>query len=340
MGNEIKLRVTPLSTKARLLIELRKNAGKPVSGSKLAADLGISRVSVWKGIQSLINASYPVETLNSGYVIPPELHNDFLYPWEFLQNEYKFNHYNNVSSTMDAARDLAMNKAAEDGTLVIAEKQEKGKGRGCNAWLSSQGGLYFTIIERPALNIADYCLPLMLYQIAVARVLASRLGKQFTLRWPNDVYAGKRKIAGILTELEGEGDSVKWLTIGIGVNVNNTVPLEGTVSCSDLAGRPVLRREILLEILNEAERLKKFSGTGIAYAQGNRFLAAEWNALAGCIGKKAAVLIPGTGNQVTKSRVVARGIYSGIDPAGRCVIKTQDEKEMLHFSPGPVSVVF
>jgi BirA family biotin operon repressor/biotin-[acetyl-CoA-carboxylase] ligase len=151
------------------------------------------------------------------------------------------------------------------------------------------------------------------------------------LRWPNDLYIDRRKIAGVMTEIAGEGDLINWLTIGIGVNVNNAVPSEKAVSCADIIGHTVSRREVLLKIMSEAERLKKHTNSGTAYAQGNRFLAAEWNSLADCMGAKVAV--------VYANKICARGIFAGIDPAGRCIIKSENEKGSLYFNPGPVSVV-
>jgi len=68
------------STKARLVEVLRAGNGRSISGGKLAVDLGISRVAVWKGIQSLVKAGYSVDTLESGYSLDPESPSDFLYP--------------------------------------------------------------------------------------------------------------------------------------------------------------------------------------------------------------------------------------------------------------------
>jgi BirA family biotin operon repressor/biotin-[acetyl-CoA-carboxylase] ligase len=171
----------------------------------------------------------------------------------------------------------------------------------------------------------------MLFQIAAARALGSLCGKPVHLRWPNDLYMGKRKIAGVMTELAGEADRINWLTIGIGVNVNNAVPSEKAVSCAGITGHTVSRREVLLKILSEVEQLKKRTRSGTAYAQGNRLLAAEWNFLADCMGAQVAV--------VYANRICARGTFAGIDPAGRCIIKSEGGKGTLYFNPGPVSVV-
>jgi len=319
-----------VSTKAKVLMALREKAGKPASGGALAKDLGVSRVAVWKGIQALVEAGYPIETGMSGYALEPGKADDFLYPWEFGEQEPLFHFINSTGSTMDNARKLAAQGLAAG--IITAEKQSAGKGRNGNIWASRQGGLYCTILDRPGMSIADYSLPAMIFQIAVARVVGSLCGKRAQVRWPNDVYIDKRKIAGLITELEGEGDIISWLAIGIGINVNNAAPSGRAVSCAEILHTPVSRREVLLKILNEAQRLKKKAASGAAYSQGNRLLADEWNALADGIGAKVAV--------VDKERTLARGIFAGVDPAGRCIIKAEGGKGALYFNPGPVSVVF
>jgi BirA family biotin operon repressor/biotin-[acetyl-CoA-carboxylase] ligase len=197
--------------------------------------------------------------------------------------------------------------------------------------------------------MADYSLPVMAFQIAIARVVTSLCGKQAKLRWPNDVYVDGRKIAGVMTELEGEGDFINWLATGIGVNVNNSAPSPRAVSCRDIAGRRFSRRDVLLKIIDEAEKIQKQTGSGTAYSQGNRLLAAEWNSMADCFGGKAAVIGSAGGDTATagagglqeaKDRILARGIFNGVDPAGRCIIKPEDGKGSLFFNPGPVSIIF
>jgi BirA family biotin operon repressor/biotin-[acetyl-CoA-carboxylase] ligase len=338
--------VNKLSTKAKLLMVLREKAGKPVSGSALAQDIGVSRVAVWKGIQSLCESGYPIESKAPGYAMDPEKPADFLYPWEFGENEARFRYYSSTGSTMDRARDFAVQGLAA-GTVIIAEKQNAGRGRNGRTWASRQGGLFCTILDRPRMGLADYCLPAMLCQIAIARVLGSVCGKAALLRWPNDVYIDNRKIAGVLTELAGEGDLVKWLATGIGINVNNQIPAGKTVSCAEITGHTLSRRDILLRIIGETERVRKHSYSGTAYAQGNRLLADEWNSMADCIGARAVVTDSGWGDlpragaaQGVKDRKLAKGIYEGIDPAGRCIIKSEHGKGSLFFNPGTVSVIF
>jgi len=338
MVNAKRKSIPKVSTKAKLLMALREKAGRPVSGGALAQDLGVSRVAVWKGIQALSDAGYSIETTVSGYTLDPGKANDFLYPWEFGDKEPLFHFVNNTGSTMDQARSLAVQGLASG--VVTAERQSAGRGRNGNAWASQQGGLYCTILDRPGMALADYSLPAMVFQIAIARVLSSLCGKPARLRWPNDVYIDNRKIAGLMTELEGEGDIINWLAIGIGVNVNNAAPSGRAVSCVEILGHRVFRREVLLKILNEAQRLKKKTMSGAAYSQGNRMLADEWNSLADCIGAKATVVASVHAPGEQRGRTLARGIFAGVDPAGRCIIRTENGKGALYFNPGPVSIIF
>jgi len=335
------------STKARLVEVLRDENGRPISGGKLATDLGISRVAVWKGIQSLIKAGYPVDTLESGYSLDPESPSDFLYPWEFGENESMFRYFENTGSTMDRMREYAV-QGNVSGTVVIAGTQDAGKGRLGRSWVSEQGGLYFTVLERPVqvspMALTDYRLPLMLHQIAVARVLGSLCGKPARLRWPNDVYIGDRKIAGLMTELSGEGDSIRWLASGIGINVNNPAPMDGSVSCAELIGHPISRRELLLKIIDEARRIKRQMDYDKAYATGNQLLADEWNSMADRIGAGVSLMDLGSADGTIRARKkrppLAKGIFAGTDSVGKCVIRKENGEGIMCFNAGIASLVY
>jgi len=337
MNTKIKL-----TSKAHLLAILREKQGLPVSGTNLAKEIGISRVAVWKAVQSLIDAGYSIETGESGYLLNPINEKDFLYPWEFGERENFFYHFKNTTSTMDNARELAL-RGIPGGTVITAEKQSAGKGRSGRTWVSRPGGLFFTILERPRLAITEYTLISLIMQIAVVRVLSSVCGKQAFLRWPNDIYINRRKISGVTSEISGEGDLITWLSVGIGVNVNNPAPSAKATSCMEVTGKEHSRREILEKILEEIELLKKKFTSSAAYSQGNRFIAEEWNSLADCIGAKATIFEPDNKNEnlIDKpGKILARGIFSGIDPAGRCILKMEDGKGNLYFNQGSVSLAF
>jgi len=339
----MKEKTRELSSKAKLLILLREKQGSPLSGSVLAKELGVSRVAIWKTVQALVEAGYSIETGETGYLLDPKKEKDFLYPWEFGEKENLFYHYKSTGSTMDRARELALRGTAT-GAVITAEKQSAGRGRYGRTWVSRQGGLFFSILERPRLAIADYTLLSLVMQIAVARTVTSFCGKKACLRWPNDVYINRRKIAGITTEISGEGDLISWLSGGVGVNVNNPTPSGKATSCAEVTGRQFSRRVILGKILDEIENVKKQFSSSAAYFQGNHALAAEWNSLSDSVGAKAIVFESENKTEdysLDKSgRILARGVFAGIDPAGRCILKTEGEKGNLYFNQGSVSLAF
>jgi len=333
--------ISGLTSKARLLAILREKQGERISGGLLAKEIGISRVAVWKTVQALTQAGYSVETNDNGYLINPKNEKDFLYPWEFGEKENLFFHYMNTGSTMDRAREQAL-RGAEGGSVFTAEKQTAGRGRSGRTWVSRQGGLFFTMLERPRLAIADYSLLSLVTQIAVARTVSSVCGKKAHLRWPNDIYINRQKIAGVTTEISGEGDLISWLSCGVGVNINNAVPSAKAVSCAEITGHHISRRAVLNLILNEIENVKKAFTSVAVYSQGNRKLAAEWNSHSDSIGAKTVVFEPedkiADFSPGKPGKVLARGVFSGIDPAGRCILKT--DKGSLYFNQGTVSLAF
>jgi BirA family biotin operon repressor/biotin-[acetyl-CoA-carboxylase] ligase len=342
------------SSKAHLLSLLRERQGNPISGNVLANMIGVSRVAVWKTVQSLVESGYSIQTAENGYALHPQDEKDFLYPWEFGEKENMFFHYQETGSTMDRAREKALS-GTKGGTVFTAEKQSAGRGRSGRSWVSQSGGLFFSILERPRLTITDYTQLSLIAQIAAVRVISKACGKKAALRWPNDVYIDNRKIAGISTEVLGEGDIISWLTLGIGINVNNPAPSEKAVSCAEIIGHTISRRTILNAILDEIETVKKTfypaektSGVatlGVA-TPGNSALAAEWNSFSDCIGAKAVVFEPEHKSErysiENPGRILAKGIFSGIDSMGKCMLKIEDKKEIspLCFNQGSVSLVF
>ncbi len=333
------------SGKAHLLSLLREKQGEAVSGNVLAKQIGVSRVAVWKTVQALLVAGYAIQTGESGYFLEPKDEKDFLYPWEFGEKEHMFFHYDSTSSTMDRAKEMAL-KGTDGGSVFTSEKQSAGRGQYGRTWVSRSGGLFFSILERPRLTIADYTQCPLVTQIAAARVISKVCGKNAYLRWPNDVYIDRRKIAGITAEVSGEGGVISWLSLGIGVNVNNPAPSTKAVSCAEITGRNISRREILNDILDETKKVKKEFGTQSVYPRGNPALSAEWNSLSDRIGAKALIFEPEKGREhfsVDKpERILARGIFSGIDSEGRCILKTENDAEtpVLYFNQGSGSLVF
>ncbi len=126
-----------------------------------------------------------------------------------------------VSSTNDVAKELAV-KGAQEGVVVLAEKQSSGRGRYGRSWFSPEGGLWVTIILRPKIMVDEAYKLTFMAGVAVANVLR-KYGVNPLIKWPNDVFVDGKKISGILTEVNSKKDYVEFTLVGIGINVNNVI---------------------------------------------------------------------------------------------------------------------
>jgi len=234
--------------KSWILENLRKKEGV-VSGQALSAQLGISRVAIWKHIQQLQALGYEITSSAKGYRLVNSP--DVPYPWEFADRESKIIYYAELTSTMDAAKHLAR-KGCPDFTTVIAGRQKNGRGRLNRQWLSEKGGLYFTMVLRPDLPPVLSFRVGLLASVTLARILNEIFGIDVRVKWPNDLLVDERKICGILSELEAEVDRVAFINIGIGLNVNNDPsPIEpAATSLKNILGRKVSIKEILVRYLD------------------------------------------------------------------------------------------
>ena len=122
--------------------------------------------------------------------------------------------HDTIGSTMTRAAELARS-GCPSGTVVAARAQTAGMGRLGRSWDSRPGGLYFTIVLRPRLEPAQVPLVTLALGLAVADTLQTFAGIAVDLRWPNDVLAGGRKLAGILAQFQDGA-----LLAGVGINVN------------------------------------------------------------------------------------------------------------------------
>ncbi|MEO8908658.1 MAG: biotin--[acetyl-CoA-carboxylase] ligase [Gemmatimonadaceae bacterium] len=131
-----------------------------------------------------------------------------------------------TTSTLDVAHRLAAD-GAEAGTLVIANEQTAGRGRGGKSWQSSPGaGLWITLIERPVDTSGLGVLSLRV-GLAAAESLDRFAPEPIRLKWPNDLYIDRAKLGGILVEARWREQSVEWIAIGLGVNVKSPGKISG-----------------------------------------------------------------------------------------------------------------
>ncbi len=241
--------------KSGILEILFRNEGRPVSGELLGQNLGISRVAVWKHIKALTALGHDIHSSSTGYLLadPQNLLLPFCFPDPYRQRIF-FEPV--VETTMDTARHLALSRSAPHMGVVASDRQTRGRGRLNRQWVSEKGGLWFTIILFPDIPPAHAHIFNFAASLCLVKALKSLYDIQISVKWPNDLLAGKnRKLCGLLSEMETRSDIIRFLTIGIGLNVNNNPSLHEAraVSLKDLLGRPVSRRQILLEFLVEFE---------------------------------------------------------------------------------------
>ena len=215
-----------------------------------------------------------------------------------------------LGSTQDLARELAR-ASAPQGTVVLAGRQTAGRGRLGRSFISPRGGLYFTVILRPALEHLR-SLPIVA-ALAVARGLEQVAGLRTALKWPNDVLVGGRKICGILVESEVTGPTVNHVLLGIGVNVNadmSAYPEIAAIATSAAAeaGHSVSREALAAGILSELEEL-------YLAAQVGRRVRDEWRARLQTLGRRV---------RVTCGETVEEGLAEDVDGDGSLILRRPD----------------
>ena len=196
----------------------------PVDGPTLAGRLGVSRAAVWKQVEALRAEGFTIEGGDDGYRVV-DLPSYGAAAVAFgLDAPYGVEYHDRLASTNDRARELAAD-GAED-VVVVADEQTGGRGRLDRAWAAPAGGIWASLALRPERPPAEIPMYTLAAAVAVARA-ARAVGVHATIKWPNDVLVAdtsdigdERKLAGILTEMEGEADRVSWLVIGAGVNAN------------------------------------------------------------------------------------------------------------------------
>ncbi|MDQ0160709.1 biotin--[acetyl-CoA-carboxylase] ligase [Alkalibacillus salilacus] len=214
-------------TRKRLIELLYNQTGDYISGQELSKQLNISRSAIWKHMNELKKAGYQIEAItNRGYRIvsvPHEMSEASL-RWGLDTTWYgkEINYLPSVTSTQYHAHDLAR-EGCDHGTVVIAGEQTAGKGRLKRYWDSPAGlGLWFSVVLRPTELTPKAATQLTL----VAAVAYAKALKKWSIpvkiKWPNDLYIGDQKLAGILTEMQAEQDEIDYIVLGTGINVNHT----------------------------------------------------------------------------------------------------------------------
>ncbi len=209
----------------RIVRLLAQHSMYTVSGTHIAEEIGTSRSEVWRLIEQLRVMGVKISGHPSdGYLIEevpdlllPELLDPIVAGTIFHR---RMQHYFRIGSTNTRGMQVAA-EGAEEGTCILGEEQVAGRGRGGHSWSSEPGvGIYCSSVLRPSLSPADVLVISLMAGLAVVQAVEQVTGIRADLRWPNDVLIGERKFCGILTELNAELTRVRYLVVGIGINVN------------------------------------------------------------------------------------------------------------------------
>lgn len=275
----------------KILNVFRAHTNEFISGEELSRRLGVSRAAIWKHIEKLRQEGYDISAQpHLGYklvgipdrLLPAEV------KWKldttFIGQEIYS--YAEVGSTMDVAFRLASDNAQE-GTVVFGESQTKGRGRMGRSWSSpNQKGIYCSVILRPNIIPSQAPMVTVVAAVSVIRGIRKLTHLPALIKWPNDILINNRKVCGILTEMNAETDRVKFIIVGIGVNVNrekDSLP-RGATSIMKEFGEEVARVDLAKEILRELERYYLLFKTG-AIQQ----MIMEWRNLSAILGYRVKV---------------------------------------------------
>src|SRR5271154_54608 len=254
-----------MTTDAKILSALRENPDG-VSGAELAEQLKISRAAVWARIEELRRVGYEIEAgPHFGYKLvnsPDALHADDLLArlgkTKVIGRDIQV--FEQTTSTNDVIEKLARD-GVKEGVVVFAESQTRGRGRLGRKWISpGRKGLWFSVLLRPDLRPQEATQLTIASATALHRAIQAETGLKPEIKWPNDILIGGKKIAGILTELSAEVDKVRYVILGIGIDVNqdaNEFPADLKKTATSLkieSSETISRAELATAILLELDK--------------------------------------------------------------------------------------
>lgn len=315
------------------ILRLLRSADGYISGQELCNRFGVSRTAVWKAINQLKEDGYEIEAQqNKGYrlMTAPDLMTEAeiksLMHTEWVAKEVLY--FDTIDSTNTKAQELA-EKGYPSGTLVVADKQESGKGRRGRSWVSPSGtGIFMTLMIKPDINPNNASMLTLVAALAVAKAITSVTGEEAMIKWPNDIVVNGKKVCGILTEMNAQFDYINHIVVGIGINVHNeSFPEEISQMASSLmieaGGKRFHRAQIIAETMSYFEQ---YYDTFLK-TQDLSALVREYDELLVNRNKSVRVLDP---------KEPFDGKAMGITPKGELIVDTWESRKLV--SSGEVSV--
>lgn len=310
-----------------LLKNLRLASPDWVSSEVLRQPSGVSRAAISKQVKALQASGYEIESSpRKGYRLlkdpdrlQPEEIKAKLSGTRFMEGQYIFKEV--VESTNDEVKRMAA-EGAPEGSLVLAEVQEKGRGRRGRNWFGRAGdSLQFSVLLRPPLRPQDATLIPLLAATSVYRALKNFGVPDIGIKWPNDVLICGRKLCGVLCEMSVDMEGIQYAMLGIGINVNTPeeqFPVEIRETASSLAietAKVWRRSDLLVEILREMDLQLEKAWRGDAAG-----VIENWREGALTLGKSIQVQMP--------DGSVLAGVAEDVN--GQGALQLRDEIGKLH----------
>lgn len=318
------------------ILSLLRSSGDYVSGQQLCEQFDVSRTAVWKAINQLKEDGYEIEAVShKGYRLLESP--DILSESEILSRlttswaGQTIHYFKETGSTNIDAKRFA-EEGAPHGTTVVADMQAEGRGRRGKTWQSPAGSaIYMTILLKPDFAPDKASMLTLVMALSVADAIAEVTGLPAGIKWPNDIVVNKKKVCGILTEMNVELDFIQYVVIGVGINVNNSCPEEFAEEIRQMAtslkiesGMQITRAALLVQVLLHFEKnydtfVRTLDLSGMMEAYDARLLN---------LNQEVKVLDP---------KGEYTGIARGITPTGELLVE-KESGEMILVYAGEVSV--
>ena len=308
----------------QILQLLREHPSTFLSGEEISRQLKVTRTAVWKRVRRLRILGYEIEaSTRSGYrlIRSPDL----LTPSEvkpLLTTKWMgktIHYFHSIDSTNSKAYQLAL-QGAEEGEVVIAESQVKGRGRLGRHWFSpSFLNLYLSVILRPQIPPHQASLITLMAAVATANAIQRYSGLLPLIKWPNDILLRNRKVAGLLNEIHSETDRIHFVILGIGVNLNMSGKMFSeeirgvATSLKKEMGETISRKVFLCSLLEELEEWY-----AIFLKEGGAPVLEAWRERAKIKGRRVRVASFGQ---------TLSGVAIDIDSDGALILETKDGKQ-------------
>ena len=310
---------------ASLVTLFANNATIAISGARIAREIGVSRSTVWRWIEQLREVGVRVKGRpHAGYflervpdILTPELLRSGLKSTLFGKRIY---HFFRTDSTNRVGMELGY-AGEPEGAVILAEEQSAGRGRAGRSWHSERAaGIYVTLLLRPKISPMQAPLLTMMAGLSAHAAIQAQTGLQLDLKWPNDLILNGKKLGGILTEMHADTSLVRFVIVGIGINVNQekfSGELNGiATSLYAETGKNQSRLELLARLLREFESdYNRFLREG-ASSVTKRFTKASSYA----VGKKV---------RVTNGAESFTGVTAGLAPEGLLQVEREDGKTVM-----------